>query len=242
MCLAMTRAMPERAETAGPMSAADSTDAAGANSGEKTAALDRILGLSPVIPVAVVDDAAQAVALGRALLSGGIAVLEITLRSAAALPAIRALRAELPELKIGCGTLRSPAQIESAVESGAHFLVSPGAPPGLAQALAEASVPALPGAATPTEMMQLAKLGFARQKFFPAESAGGAKLLQAIAPVLPELRFCPTGGITEQSAAAYLRCPNVACIGASWLAPPPLLRTGDFATIESHARRAAALR
>lgn len=221
------------------MSAAE---AAGADSGGKLAALDRILALSPVIPVAVVDDAAQAVALGRALLAGGIAVLEITLRSAAALPAIRALRAELPELKVGCGTLRSPAQVASAIESGAQFLVSPGAPPDLARALADAPVPALPGAATPTEMMQLAKLGFARQKFFPAESAGGAKLLQAIAPVLPELRFCPTGGITEQSAANYLRCPNVACIGASWLAPPPLLRAGDFATIESRAHRAAALR
>lgn len=223
------------------MSAAE---AAGADTrcAEKTAALDRILALSPVIPVAVVDDAAQAVALGRALLAGGIAVLEITLRSAAALPAIRALRAELPELKVGCGTLRSPAQVASAIESGAQFLVSPGAPPDLARALADAPVPALPGAATPTEMMQLAKLGFARQKFFPAESAGGAKLLQAIAPVLPELRFCPTGGITEQSAANYLRCPNVDCIGASWLAPPPLLRASDFATIESRARHAAALR
>lgn len=233
--------MSER-ESGGPVSAADSTGADSANSGEKTAALDRIFALSPVIPVAVVDDAAQAVALGRALLAGGIAVLEITLRSAAALPAIRALRAELPELKIGCGTLRSPAQIASAIESGAQFLVSPGAPPGLARALAEAPVPALPGAATPTEMMQLAKLGFTRQKFFPAESTGGAKLLQAIAPVLPELRFCPTGGITEQSAPTYLRCPNVACIGASWLTPPHLLRAGNFATIESRARHAAALR
>jgi len=237
--------MPERAKTAEPVSAADSAGAVGAasaDSAEKTAALDRILALSPVIPVAAVDDAAQAVALGRALLAGGIAVLEITLRSAAALPAIRALRAELPELKVGCGTLRSPAQVESAVESGAHFLVSPGAPPGLARALAQAAVPALPGAATPTEMMQLAKRGFARQKFFPAECAGGAKLLQAIAPVLPELRFCPTGGITKQSAATYLRCPNVACVGASWLTPTHLLRTGDFATIESRARHAAALR
>lgn len=230
--------MPER-ESGGPVSAAGAADA---DSGEKIAALDRILALSPVIPVAVVDDAAQAVALGRALLAGGIAVLEITLRSAAALPAIRALRAELPELKIGCGTLRSPAQIELAAAAGAQFLVSPGAPPGLARALTEAPVPALPGAATPTEMMQLAKLGFTRQKFFPAESAGGVKLLQAIAPVLPELRFCPTGGITEQSAANYLRCPNVACIGASWLAPLPLLRASDFAAIESHARHAAALR
>jgi len=237
--------MPERAKPAEFVRAADSAGAVGAasaDSAEKTAALDRILALSPVIPVAVVDDAAQAVALARALLAGGIAVLEITLRSAAALPAIRALRAELPELKIGCGTLRSPAQINSAVSAGAQFLVAPGAPPGLARALAEAPVPALPGAATPTEMMQLAALGFARQKFFPAESAGGAKLLQAIAPVLPELRFCPTGGVTEQSAPAYLRCPNVACIGASWLAPPPLLRAGDFATIESRARHAAALR
>ena len=231
--------MSERAKPAEFVRAAD---AKGANSGEKLAALDRILALSPVIPVAVVDDAAQAVALGRALLAGGIAVLEITLRSAAALSAIRALRAEAPEMKTGCGTLRSPAQINSAVSAGAQFLVAPGAPPNLARALAEAPVPALPGAATPTEMMQLAALGFARQKFFPAESAGGANLLQAIAPVLPELRFCPTGGITEQSAPAYLRCPNVACIGASWLAPPPLLRAGDFAAIESRARHAAALR
>lgn len=200
-------------------------------------AFDALLGGARVIPVVALDSVEQALGLGRALCEGGVGILEVTLRTAAALDAIKALRDALPELHVGCGTVRSPAQIEAAVAAGAEFLVAPAAPPELARALSVAPVPALPGATTPAEMMALQALGFLRQKFFPAESSGGVLQLQMIEPVLPELRFCPTGGVNAENAARYLACPNVLCVGGSWLTPSDELRAGAFDKIRQRARQ-----
>jgi 2-dehydro-3-deoxyphosphogluconate aldolase/(4S)-4-hydroxy-2-oxoglutarate aldolase len=196
----------------------------------------------PVIPVVTIDRADQAVPLARALLAGGLNVVEITLRTPAALDAARAIIAEVDDVIVGIGTITKPLDVTHAVDAGADFLVSPGTPANLAQALADAPVPALPGCATASEAMALAALGFPVLKFFPAEPSGGVSWLTAMAEPLPDIRFCPTGGVNGDNAAFYLALGNVLAVGGSWVAPRQAIAAGDFAGITARARIAAALR
>ena len=196
----------------------------------------------PVVPVVTIERVGDAVPLARALLAGGLPVLEITLRTPAALDAVRAILAEVPDVIVGVGTVIKPLDVTHAIDAGADFLVSPGTPPGLAQALADAPVPALPGCATVAEAMTLAALGFPVLKFFPAEASGGVRWLRAVAEPLPEIRFCPTGGVNGDNAASYLALGNVLAVGGSWVAPADAIAAGDFAGITARARVAAALR
>jgi len=197
---------------------------------------------APVIPVLTIEAVRDAVPLAKALLAGGIKVIEVTLRSDAALGAIKAIAEEVPEVVIGAGTVTKPADIEAAGQRGAKYLVSPGTPPELAAALAKAELPAIPGCATATEAMALAARGFKLLKFFPAEACGGVAWLKSVAAPLLELRFCPTGGIDMKNAAAYLALPNVVAVGGSWVAPREAIARGDFAAVTKLARAAAALR
>ena len=196
----------------------------------------------PVIPVVTIERAADAVPLARALLAGGLNVVEITLRTSAALEAVRAIVAEVADVIVGVGTVVKPLDVTHAVDAGADFLVSPGTPANVAQALADAPVPALPGCATVAEAMTLAALGFPVLKFFPAEPSGGVRWLKAVAEPLPDVRFCPTGGINGDNAATYLALRNVLAVGGSWVAPAQAIAAGDFAGITARARAAAALR
>ncbi|NUT97681.1 MAG: bifunctional 4-hydroxy-2-oxoglutarate aldolase/2-dehydro-3-deoxy-phosphogluconate aldolase [Saccharothrix sp.] len=200
-----------------------------------------LLELSPVIPVVVLDDAAHAVPLAQALLRGGIRVIELTLRTPAALPAIEAIAAEVPDIVLGAGTVTAPEHAEQALKAGASFLVTPGSTDRVLDAVEDTGLPFLPGAATVSEAMKLAERGLTALKFFPAEAAGGADYLKSIGGPLPGLRFCPTGGITPETAPKYLALPNVGCVGGSWLTPKDALATGDWARIESLAKAAAAL-
>ncbi|MEU7694702.1 bifunctional 4-hydroxy-2-oxoglutarate aldolase/2-dehydro-3-deoxy-phosphogluconate aldolase [Microbispora sp. SCL1-1] len=204
--------------------------------------MSNLLDLAPVVPVVVLDDVDSAVPLARALVTGGLPVIEVTLRTPAALDAIRRIAAEVPEAVVGAGTVRSPEDVEAAVEAGSRFLVSPGTTPGLLAAMLASGVPFLPGVATATEAMTLAERGVRELKFFPAEPAGGVAYLKSLGGPLPDVRFCPTGGITPSNAPAYLALPNVGCVGGSWLTPRSLVAAGDFARIEKLASEAAALR
>jgi 2-dehydro-3-deoxyphosphogluconate aldolase / (4S)-4-hydroxy-2-oxoglutarate aldolase len=197
---------------------------------------------TPVIPVLTIERAADAVPLARALVAGGLPVIEVTLRTKVALEAIRAIAAELPDCVVGVGTVTRGSDIAAAVAAGAKYLVSPGTPSELAAALADASVPVLPGCATVSEAMALATRGFKVLKFFPAEASGGVAWLKSIAAPLPDLKFCPTGGIDVKNIAAYLGCPNVLAVGGSWVAPKDAIAAGDFARITRLAREASALR
>ena len=199
--------------------------------------LDRV----PVVPVVVVDEVAQAVPLARALVAGGLPVIELTLRTPAALDAIRAIADEVPEILLGVGTVVTPGQAKQAVDAGAQFLVSPGSTPSLLGAMADTGLPFLPGTATVSEVLAVLEAGFSEMKFFPAETSGGAAFLKAVGAPVPAARFCPTGGITAASAAAYLALPNVGCVGGSWLTPADALAAGDWARVERLAREAAAL-
>lgn len=204
--------------------------------------LEAILRRSPVMPVVVIDDATQAVPLARALLAGGIRGIEITLRTPAALDAIRAVNAEVPEMATGAGTVLSRADLEAAARAGAHFAVSPGSTPPLLAAAAAQDLPWLPGAATASEVMMLREAGYRLLKFFPATAAGGAALLKSLHGPLPDVHFCPTGGIAVGSAPGWLALPNVICVGGSWLAPADRMHAADWGAIEALARQAAALR
>jgi 2-dehydro-3-deoxyphosphogluconate aldolase/(4S)-4-hydroxy-2-oxoglutarate aldolase len=197
--------------------------------------------LAPVIPVLTVRDAEDGVAQARALVAGGLLAIEVTLRTGGALAAIKAIRDSVPGAVVGAGTVLTPEHIVQACAAGARFLVSPGASPRLAQAAAAAPVPFLPGVATASEAMTLMELGFMALKLFPAEAAGGARLLASLAGPLPDLRFCPTGGIDLAKAPSYLALPNVLCVGGSWMLPKAALASGDYATVEKLAREAAAL-
>ncbi len=199
-----------------------------------------ICAAAPVIPVLLVERLADAAPLARALVAGGLPVLEVTLRTDCALDAIRDMRAAVPNAVVGAGTLRRPADVANCREAGAQFGVSPGAPMPLIEAANAAGYPFLPGCATPTEAMALADQGFEVVKFFPAGAAGGPAMLKALASPLPDIRFCPTGGITLDNAPDYLGLPNVAVVGGSWVAPKPLIDAGDWPTIESLAREAVA--
>jgi 2-dehydro-3-deoxyphosphogluconate aldolase/(4S)-4-hydroxy-2-oxoglutarate aldolase len=197
---------------------------------------------TPVIPVLTIERAADAVPLARALVAGGLPVIEVTLRTKAALDAIRAIAAEVPDCVVGVGTVLRAADITAAIGAGAKYLVSPGTPSELAAALADCGIPVLPGCATVSEAMALGARGFKVLKFFPAEASGGTAWLKSIAAPLPELKFCPTGGIDSRNIATYLACPNVLAVGGSWVAPKDALASGDFARITQLARAASALR
>jgi len=201
-----------------------------------------LLDLSPVIPVVVIDDPADAVPLGRALADGGVPVIEVTLRSPAALDAIRVIAAEVPDLRLGAGTICNPEQVKLAVEAGAEFLVSPGVTDRLLDALQDSGVPFLAGTSTPSDMLRLLERGITEAKLFPASAVGGPALLRAVAGPLPQLRFCPTGGITFNSAREYLSLANVGCIGGTWLTPRSLVQAKDWAAVSRLAAEAAALR
>ena len=196
---------------------------------------------TPVIPVLTIERAADAVPLARALVAGGLPVIEVTLRTKAAVEAIRAIAADVPDCVVGAGTITRLPDIAAAVAAGAKYLVSPGTPPELAAALADASVPVLPGCATVSEAMALSARGFKVLKFFPAEASGGTAWLKSVAAPLPDAKFCPTGGIDGKNAAAYLACPNVLAVGGSWVASKDALASGDWSRIEKLAREAAAL-
>lgn len=201
-----------------------------------------LLALAPVIPVLTIKDVAVAVPLARALVAGGLPVIEVTLRTPAALDAIRAIAREVPEAVVGAGTITRVEDIQAATAAGSRFLVSPGTPAALAEALAEVPVPVLPGCATVTEAMALAACGFTALKFFPAEPSGGAAFLKSLSGPLPGLVFCPTGGIDVAKAPTYLALANVGAVGGSWIVPDDALASGDFARITALARAARALR
>ena len=199
--------------------------------------LDRV----PVVPVVVVDDLAQAVPVARALVAGGLPVIELTLRTPVALDAIRAIADEVPEILVGAGTVLTPGQAKEAKDAGAQFLVSPGATASLLAGMTDTGLPFLPGTATVSEVLAVLETGLTEMKFFPAEASGGTGFLSSIASPVPAARFCPTGGITTASAASYLALPNVGCVGGSWLTPKDALETGDWARVEQLAAKAAAL-
>jgi 2-dehydro-3-deoxyphosphogluconate aldolase/(4S)-4-hydroxy-2-oxoglutarate aldolase len=197
---------------------------------------------TPVIPVLTIERAADAVPLARALAAGGLRVIEVTLRTKAALDAVKAIAAAVPDCVVGIGTVTRPADIVASVAAGAKYLVSPGTPAELALALADASVPVLPGCATVSEAMALAARGFKVLKFFPAEASGGTAWLKSVAAPLQATKFCPTGGIDGRNVAAYLGCPNVLAVGGSWVAPKDAIASADWPRITQLAREAAALR
>jgi 2-dehydro-3-deoxyphosphogluconate aldolase/(4S)-4-hydroxy-2-oxoglutarate aldolase len=198
------------------------------------------LDVSPVIPVAVLHDARAAVPVAEALGAGGVGVLEVTLRTAAALDAIRAATS-VPGMLVGAGTVCTPEQVKLAADAGARFLVSPGCTEQLLDAMQASGLPFLAGTATLSEMMRLLERGLCHAKLFPASDVGGVGLLRAVHAALPQMRFCPTGGITAGSAAGYLAQPNVACVGGSWLTPQDAIAAGDWARIKQLAREAVAL-
>ncbi len=200
-----------------------------------------ICALAPVIPVLVIHDAAHARPLAEALIAGGLPVIEVTLRTPAALAAIEAM-AGLAGAVVGAGTLLSPEDVRAAGAAGAAFGVSPGATERLLETCVHETLPLMPGAATAGEVMGLLERGHDMVKFFPAEAAGGVAMLRALAGPLPQARFCPTGGIGPGNARDYLALANVACVGGSWVAPPDLIAAGDWSEIESRARAAAGLR
>ncbi|MFG2830537.1 bifunctional 4-hydroxy-2-oxoglutarate aldolase/2-dehydro-3-deoxy-phosphogluconate aldolase [Streptomyces sp. NPDC048434] len=200
-----------------------------------------VLGLAPVIPVVVLDDAADAVPLARALVAGGLPAIEVTLRTPAALDAIRSVAAEVPEAVIGAGTLLTPGQVEAALTAGSRFLVSPGWSPRLLGAMKDSGVPFLPGVSTASEVVTLLDEGITEMKFFPAEAAGGTAYLRSLAAPLPQARFCPTGGIGLASAPSYLALPNVGCVGGTWMLPAEALAAKDWDRVRRLAQEAAAL-
>ena len=203
---------------------------------------DALADLASVIPVLTVSDVAEAAPLARALEAGGLKVIEMTWRTAAALEVLQAMKAAAPGLVVGMGTIRTPEQAAQSVSAGADFLVSPGLTPKLVPALLDAGVPVLPGVATASEAMAATEAGFDLLKFFPAEQAGGLDYLKSLQGPLPDIRFCPTGSITRERAPDYLALGNVVCVGGSWITSKTMVEQGDWAGIEANARAAAAMR
>ncbi|MGM0347605.1 bifunctional 4-hydroxy-2-oxoglutarate aldolase/2-dehydro-3-deoxy-phosphogluconate aldolase [Streptomyces sp. Adlamb9] len=201
-----------------------------------------VLDLAAVVPVVVIAEVSDAVPVARALVGGGLRGVEVTLRTPAALEAIRAIAEEVPEAVVGAGTVITPGQVAAAVAAGARFLVSPGWTEGLLAAMRGCGVPFLPGVSTASEVVALLERGVREMKFFPAQAAGGTAYLRSLAGPLPQARFCPTGGIGPGNAAEYLALPNVGCVGGSWMVPADAVAAGDWARIEALARAAAGLR
>jgi 2-dehydro-3-deoxyphosphogluconate aldolase/(4S)-4-hydroxy-2-oxoglutarate aldolase len=201
-----------------------------------------IMSASPVIPVIAIDDIEHAVPLAKALVAGGIRVLEVTLRTVHGLPAIRAIAEQVPGAIVGVGTLTQADEFVAARDAGAVFGVSPGLTPALIAAAKSSGLPLLPGVMTPSEVMAAREAGFRQLKLFPAVPAGGVGMLNAIAGPLGDVTFCPTGGISLESAPDFLACKNVACVGGSWLTPKDVLKSGDWARITALAAAASKLR
>ena len=208
---------------------------------KNTQNLDLICASAPVIPVLTLENAEQAIGIGKALVNGGLIVLEITLRSAYGLTAIKQLKQALPNAIIGAGTVMTPQQYESCVEAGADFIVSPGFTTELLHYGSQSSVPLLPGIGSVSEAMQAMVLGYRRFKLFPAAVVGGVDFLKAIGGPISELKFCPTGGIKPTNAADYLALHNVMCVGGTWLTPTDLVQQKNWQAIEVLAAQACAL-
>ena len=204
--------------------------------------ISAIAALAPVVPVLTIERTADAVPLARALVKGGLPVLEITLRTEAALAALAAIAAEVTDAVVGAGTVLQPRQFDDVTRAGARFAVSPGCTPALVTAARAAGLPLLPGIQTVSEAMVLAEQGFGLMKFFPADVAGGLAWLKAAAAPLAGLRFCPTGGVGADTAQTYLSLANVACVGGSWVAPSDAVAAGDWVRIERLAAAAAKLK
>ena len=204
-----------------------------------TASITDIMNASPVIPVMVINQLEQAVPLANALVEGGLKVLEITLRTPIALEAIKKIKAEVPEAIVGTGTVINLETLKQALDVGSEFLVSPGVTENLIDTVLRAGIPILPGVTSPSEVMHLMEKGITQMKFFPAEAAGGIPMLKSIGGPLPQVTFCPTGGINPKNAADYLALKNVACVGGSWMAPSDLVDAGDWDEITRRAKQAA---
>ncbi|WP_445279477.1 bifunctional 4-hydroxy-2-oxoglutarate aldolase/2-dehydro-3-deoxy-phosphogluconate aldolase [Streptomyces sp. DSM 118148] len=200
-----------------------------------------VLDYAPVMPVVVVSEASDAVPLARALVAGGLPAVEVTLRTPAALDAIRAIADAVPDAVVGAGTVLTPEQVDDCVAAGARFLVSPGWTDALLEAMRGSGVPFLPGVSTTSEVVALLERGVREMKFFPAQAAGGTAYLRSLAGPLPQARFCPTGGIGPATAPEYLSLPNVGCVGGSWMIPAEAVTAGDWGRIEDLARSAAGL-
>ena len=196
---------------------------------------------SPVIPVIVLTDAGQAVQMARALVAGGIRMLEVTLRTPQALACIEAIARDVPEAVVGAGTVRNAADAQASAMAGARFIVSPGYTTALGQACRDAGLPLLPGVATGSEIMMALGDGLAELKFFPAMQAGGPAMLKAWGGPFGDVRFCPTGGVTAANALDFLALPNVVCVGGSWLTPPDVLARGNWAQVTALAFQASRL-
>ncbi|GAB3346575.1 bifunctional 4-hydroxy-2-oxoglutarate aldolase/2-dehydro-3-deoxy-phosphogluconate aldolase [Lysobacter tyrosinilyticus] len=204
--------------------------------------IDQLFARAPVVPVLSIARVEDAVPLARALVAGGLPVLEVTLRTDAAIGAIRAIREQVPEASVGAGTVLSVRDLSAVEAAGGGFAISPGATDALYAAAANAHVPLLPGIATASELMRGLELGYRRFKFFPAEASGGIAALKAFAGPFAQAKFCPTGGIDAEKAPAYLALPNVMTVGGSWMVPGEALALGDWGQIEKLARKAAELR
>jgi len=200
-----------------------------------------VLRVSPVIPVVTIDDPQDAVPLARALVDGGVKIIELTLRTDSALTSLKLIAQEVPDIMVGAGTILTPGQADAAVQSGATFLVSPGITPALLASMLSLDVPVLPGVATVGEVMAVLEAGLDAMKFFPAGPAGGPSYLAAIGAPIPHVQFCPTGGISLATAPDYLKLPNVACVGGSWLTPADAVAAKDLDRITALAGGAAAL-
>lgn len=187
-----------------------------------------VLRISPVIPVVTTDDPENAVPLARALVAGGVKIIELTLRTDSALESLKLIAEEVPEILVGAGTILTPGQADAAVQAGAQFLVSPGVTPALLTSMLSLDVPVLPGVATAGEVMAVMEAGLDAMKFFPAGPAGGPSYLAAIGAPIPQVQFCPTGGVTQATAPDYLKLPNVACVGGSWLTPADAIAAKDW--------------
>ncbi len=207
-----------------------------------SAAIERFLRLSPVMPVVTINDAAFAPDLARALVRGGIRVIEVTLRTPVAMRAIELIAREVPEIAVGAGTVVATGDLKAAASAGAAFAISPGATRELLETGATGPIPYLPAVATASELMEGWAAGYRCFKFFPGGAAGGTAMLSSFAGPFPEARFCPTGGISQASVKTYLDLPNVLCAGGSWLAPADALARKDWPLIESLAAKAAASR
>jgi 2-dehydro-3-deoxyphosphogluconate aldolase/(4S)-4-hydroxy-2-oxoglutarate aldolase len=207
-----------------------------------TVSIKEVMTTSPVMPVMVINQLELAVPLARALVEGGLKVLEITLRTAVALEAIKLIKAEVPNAIVGAGTIINTQTLDQALAVGAEFIVSPGVTDNLLTAALSSGIPILPGVVTPSEVMRLMDKGITAMKFFPAEAAGGIPMLKSINGPLPQVTFCPTGGVTPKNAPDYLALSNVACVGGSWMAPANLVDEGNWAEITRRAAEAAALK
>ena len=200
-----------------------------------------VLRVSPVIPVVTIDDPQDAVPLARALVDGGVKIIELTLRTESALTSLKLIAEEVPDILVGAGTILTPGQADAAVQAGAEFLVSPGVTPALLTSMLSLDVPVLPGVATVGEVMAVLEQGLDAMKFFPAGPAGGPSYLAAIGAPIPHVQFCPTCGVSLDSAPGYLSLPNVSCVGGSWLTPPAAVEGEDWQQITRLAQWASAL-